>query len=332
MLAPKTNWLKIWLIILGVIIVAGLGVGGYFIYQKQIAATETANQTLLVPSPTQKIGISSRDDPHGPYYHQIFSATSPDGLNWTKQNAMLFDHASVPGAVIKDQTIFLYFVDASGDEDQLSVAISTDLGKTFEKKKVIIKDSKSYNAVDPHPELVDGKIRLYFLGNFMEMQPDKRNEIFRIYSAESNDGVNFENQQLAFEASSPATDPDVFQTEKDWRMFLSVGRNIILTISADNGITFQKDDNFSWADGGVPDTFKTNNQYHTFYCGEGGIQSATGAEEGKLTKEQGVRLNAEEGQIVCDPSIIKISDGSYLMFYKTQIITQQNQPNEAPKI
>ena len=35
----------------------------------------------------------------GPYFHQIYSAISTDGINWTFIDFLLFDHTSVPGAV-----------------------------------------------------------------------------------------------------------------------------------------------------------------------------------------------------------------------------------------
>lgn len=318
----KKNWLKILIIL---IIAAGVITLGYFIYKRQVATTEKA---LSSPTPTTKSSdqpkVSSKNNPNGPYYHQIYSAISTDGLTWNKQNKMLFDHASVPGAVIKNNKIYLYFVDASDDEDQLSMVVSTDNGKTFgEKQKVKVQNTPTYAIVDPHPELVDGKIRLYYFSNPMTPDQKKEPEVFRIYSAISNDGVNFDNPQMAFESPVLITDPDVFETSKDWRMFVSEGTKLVLTVSTDGGITFKKDENFSWNKGGVCDTAKIGDIFHTFYCGEGGIKSATGAETGKLTTEDGVRLSADAGQIVCDPSIIKLEDGSYLMFYKTQEVKKQ---------
>ena len=45
-----------------------------------------------------------------PYYHKIYSATSVNGLSWTVNNTMIFDHASVPGAVYFNSRLYLYFV------------------------------------------------------------------------------------------------------------------------------------------------------------------------------------------------------------------------------
>ena|SRR3990167_795055 len=263
---------------------------------------------------------------NGPYYHQVYSAVSTDGLTWTKNNELLFDHASVPGAVIKDNKIYLYFVDASENDDQLSVAISSDNGKTFTKQQEVkIKNVDKSDAVDPHPELVDGKIRLYYLGDFTSLPKDKSKKA-TIYSAESSDGINFENVKSAYQSESQGviTDPDVIKSGSEWLMLVSKGTNLDLVVSQDNGVSFTKQSNFSWTEGGVTDTFNFNNTFRTYACGQGGITSATGLDKKKLSKEEGVRIAEETGKkIVCDPSVIQLPDKSYLMFYKTQEITQQ---------
>ena len=81
-------------------------------------------------------------------------------------------------------------------------------------------------------------------------------------SAESSDGINFESPREVF-AEENITDPDVFQTDKDWRMFISKGQNLILAVSTDGGINFQEDKSFSWNEGGVCDTIKMDGLYRT---------------------------------------------------------------------
>ncbi|MFA6493180.1 MAG: hypothetical protein WCV58_03520 [Patescibacteria group bacterium] len=324
----KNNSKKILWIILAILILTGLSIGGYFIYKKQVNVTEKAS---LSPSPDSSSSsapkVSSKNNPNGPYYHQIYSATSADGLTWTKQNKMLFDHASVPGAVIKNDKIYLYFVDASGDEDQLSVVMSTDNGKTFsEKQKVKVQDTPTYSVIDPHPQLIDGKIRLYYFSNPMSPNGIEA-KTFKMYSATSNDGVNFDDPKVAFESSEIITDPDVFQTDTDWRMFISKGQKLVLSISTDGGITFREDENFSWNKGGVCDTIKMGEDYRTYFCGQGGISSALGAESGKLLVEESTRIESDKDQIICDPSVIKLQDGTYLMFYKVNKPNQQSNPS-----
>lgn len=333
--------LKIVLISLVVAIVSSTATALYFILQRQNAQQSTDQQSTSEQGLDQKdsqstnnqISVDQKDtqkqdrsqEMNGPYYHQVYSATSHDGLTWKKQDQLLFDHASVPGAVIKDGIIYLYFVDASGDTDGLSVGISKDLGKTFERKSVVIKSVTSRDSVDPHPELLgDGTIRLYFLGDFSQLpEMEKKGKKITIYSAISTDGVNFDEAKTAYQDDTIMTDPDVFKTDKDWRLFASKGKGLDLAISTDGGLTFKKDTGLAWSQGGVSDTFNYNGTYRTYVCGQG-IQSATGGDTGKLTLESGMRLE-EQGKITCDPSVIQLPDKTYLMFYKTQEMNQQNQ-------
>lgn len=335
------QWLKIVLISLLAAIIASGATAVYFIKQRQNDEQsnqqnsnlqvsdqkddQSANNQLLEDQEeTQKQDRSN--ETNGPYYHQVYSATSQDGLVWEKQGELLFDHASVPGAVIKDGIIYLYFVDASGDTDGLSVGISKDLGKTFAKKSVVIQEVISRDSVDPHPELSDdGTIRLYFLGDFSQLpEMEKKGKKISIYSASSTDGINFGKAQTAYQDDTIITDPDVFKTNKDWRMFASKGKGLDLAISTDGGLTFKKDIGLAWSQGGVSDTFNYSGTYRTYVCGQG-IQSATGADSGKLTLESGTRLE-EQGKITCDPSVIQLPDKTYMMFYKTQDM-QSAQPN-----
>lgn len=272
---------------------------------------------------------SAAQNPNGPYYHKIYAATSKDGLAWNKQDKVLFDHASVPGAVVKDGVIYLYFVDASGDAgDQLSVGISKDSGKTFDKQKIVIKDT-ALSAVDPDPILLEsGKIRLYYFASpVVAGDPAKAEGEHQIMSAQSSDGINFDSPQKVF-AEENITDPDVVQTAKDWRLFVSKGTAMDLAVSSDGGATFQKQSDFSWNDGGVSGTADVNSTLRTYYCGKGGIGSATGIETGKLTAEAGSRIEGQPNKIVCDPSVIKLPDGSFMMFYKVQAITQNSNSSQ----
>ena len=140
-------------------------------------------------------------------------------------------------------------------------------------------------------------------------------------SAESSDGINFESPREVFSEEN-ITDPDVFKTTKDWRLFVSKGMALDLAISTDDGTTFTKQNDFLWNSGGVSGTADISGTLRTYYCGQGGIASATGAETGKLTAEPGTRVE-EQNKIVCDPSVIELPDNTFLMFYKVQELTQK---------
>jgi len=251
--------------------------------------------------------------PRSPYYHKLYRAISRDGLTWKRLGGALFDHASVPGALLRDGVLYLYFVDMA-EWHGLSVAISRDGGRSFEVRKVTIEGQREGDAVDPHPELVDGTIRLYYLGDFLErLIARDAIELNTIYSAESEDGVAFRHQRRAFRAPR-ISDPDVFSTAADWRMLVNDGPDIHLLVSSDGGLTFTGSSRAPLARGGVCDTFAFRGLYRTFYCADG-IRSAAGADAGRLTPEPGARLEADGGCDLGSPSLVRLPDGSYLMFF-----------------
>jgi len=319
---PKKS--RFWLgFFISIIIFLLIG-GGIWVYSKYFAH-EQSDQTADDNSENENISHSSRDNPNGPYYHSIYLAKSDDGLEWEKTDQLIFDHASVPGAVIKDNILYVYFVDVSEDEDQLSVGVSRDDGETFKKEIVNIEGVKKYDAVDPNPILIDNKIYLFYLGDFMTMAESK-DQTFTIYSAVSQDGVNFDHARAIYSANKITTDPDVFETQNDVRMLVSQEKDLTLAIEKTLNDEFIKDDDFSWNQGGVSDTIEIGDAYYTYYC-QSGISVATGADKGKLEFLQTV-LEEDEGKIYCDPSVVELSDGSYLMFYKVQNISSQDKNNQ----
>lgn len=257
-----------------------------------------------------KCGSSSSSrslDPNGPYFQQIFTATSRDGINWEKQNRMLFNHASVPGAVVKDNVIYLYFADA--EANQVSVAKSYDNGQTFNKERVY----SERLPVDPHPEIVGNKIRLYFIDNQMT---NGRITSSRMAYAESEDGVHFGSQKTVISSLKGTTDPDVFQTDSDVRILASQGRKLVMYISHDGGNSFGSQINTGWSNGAVSDTVRFTNTYRTYTCAGKSINSATGANQGRIRAEAGSRVTINPGtRYICAPSVVQLSNGTYLMFY-----------------
>ncbi len=76
----------------------------------------------------------------GPYKDKVSFANSTDLLNWTDSGVILANHASVPGAIYKDNTIYVYFVDVSedGKPEQIGLIHSTDKGQTWSSKEYVI--------------------------------------------------------------------------------------------------------------------------------------------------------------------------------------------------
>lgn len=110
----------------------------------------------------------------GPWDHQLYSASSTDGLHFTAIDTMLRDQASVPGALIWGDALYLYAVDATGggapdtgdtappdsgdtakpEISGLIVGVSTDWGATFSFQEVLIEGREMAAAFDPDAIIV----------------------------------------------------------------------------------------------------------------------------------------------------------------------------------
>lgn len=255
---------------------------------------------------------------NGIYAHQVYSAVSRDTLAWQKEDALVFDHASVPEAAIDAAgTIYLYFMDASEKPDKMSVAISRDGGKTWEKKNVEIAGRQTEGqAVDPNVMILpDGTFKMFYLGTFGPPDPAKVQES-RICSAISKDGVRFtEEEGFRFSGSGMLTDPDVVKTPEGWRMFVSKGQMNLSTVSSDGRVFLERGPPAA-TDGSVSKTIPVEGGFRMFRCSRGGIVSQF-TSDFISWKNEGTRLPSEPGKITCDPSVIKLPDGTYKMFYKT---------------
>lgn len=282
-------------------------------------------------------------DKNGPFYHKVYKATSTDGVTFTKTGELIMDKSSVPDVVkMNDGTLYIYAVDgAQRSNSGIMVARSKDNGKTWEQGSLNVKTSRTKFSVGADPQAVllpDGSIRLYYL-----VFPDKKppldstgkpiptGEKNYIKSAVSTDGVNFtEEEGSRFEMTQIWTDPDVIKIDPStgsgqgkWFMYLSEGSKNIATTS-DDGMTFTLGDAVR-NDGAISKTVPVGDRkYRQFYC-KAGISSAVTTDGINFTGEV-VSLKDDGNEILCDPTPVKISDGNWLMFYKSAPI-----PTNGPK-
>jgi hypothetical protein len=92
---------------------------------------------------------ASPDTP--PWEHEIYLATSDDGINWTQHAENRFIcKGSVPGAVYYNNTIYIYYCGFP----EMRVAISHDNGVTFTYSQITI-TGPFLAAVDPCPLVVN---------------------------------------------------------------------------------------------------------------------------------------------------------------------------------
>ncbi|OGD61551.1 hypothetical protein A3A71_00005 [Candidatus Berkelbacteria bacterium RIFCSPLOWO2_01_FULL_50_28] len=259
----------------------------------------------------------------GPYGDKISFATSTNLLNWADSGQILAEHASVPEAIYNEKTgtISVYFVDVSvdGKPEQLGLIKSSDNGKTWSGKQIItIEGIGDKVAVDPDPYLlVDGRIRLFFFDINDTRTPGNSG---KIYSALSDDGVNFVLEQgIRLERQEGLFDPDVIHVDDTWYMYIGdgTGQTTIVATSTD-GLTFTEK-GVAYTGGSIPNVFYDGKQFLLY---TGGIDISTSTDGLKFTKTSN-RFESSYG-LTADPGVIQLGPNNYLMVFKTKTAKPQN--------
>ena len=251
-------------------------------------------------------GGSTQD---GPWNHRVMSATSSDGLSWVKDDIIIADQASVPDAILDSEgNMRIYYVDWYNGH-VISVALSHD-GTNWIYKKVTIQgevagSQSGISPVDPDIVLLpDGRYRLFYM------------YAGKIYSAVSNYGINFVKEDgVRFqEGGYTWMDPDVVKMGDVWRMFVwrAIGdTNQVISAVSTDGLSFTKE-NVLTTVGNISCTIPVESGYRMYYV-SGGIRSAFSS-DGVNWVGEGLRLDG-----AADPTVIRLQDGSYKMFYKSWI-------------
>lgn len=254
----------------------------------------------------------------GPYRDKVSFATSSDLLNWTDSETVLAVHASVPGAVYKDDVIYVYFVDVSTDgiPERIGLIRSSDNGQSWSEKEFIdIEGVGDKVPVDPAPFLLDdSRIRLYYFDINEERfstDPERKN---KIYSAVSLDGANFVQEEGVCFSKKGVYDPDVILVDDVYRMYTGdiTGNKVISAVSSD-GLSFNEE-GIAYDGGAVPDVFFKDGIYYLYTAGIDISTSSDGASFTKISKV----FQSNFGMITADPSVIELDNGTYMMLYKTK--------------
>ncbi len=258
----------------------------------------------------------------GPYRDNISFATSTDLQTWTDSGQTLAEHASVPGAVMKDGTIFVYFVDVhqDGKPEQLGLITSKDNGKTWSDPKILtIKNIEKRVVADPDPVLLaDGRIRLYYF-DINDNRINGPDATFKIESAISNDGEHFTQEDgIRFErpAAAGGVDPDVELIDGTWYLYVgSVGGNTVVGATSKDGMTFTEAGPV-YSEGAVPDVVQAGDGQ--FYLFTAGINYAVSQTPLFFFQPSG-SFHSSLGKVTADPSVVQLPDGTYLMLFKYQL-------------
>ncbi|MBI2867072.1 MAG: hypothetical protein HYX97_01900, partial [Chloroflexi bacterium] len=259
----------------------------------------------------------------GPWRHRVVSASSADGLAWKADGVVLADQASVPDAVVdREGRIRVYYVDWRNQG--ITVAIARADGE-YDYYQVALAGQPFKQMVDPDVVLLpDGRYRMFYVAS----TPGVPGSSNRIESAISDDGVVFTQEPGVRLEGLGLTDPDVILVGDVWYAYVSLGPRNLVYISRD-GSTFTFLDYLPLL-GSVSGTIPVEGGYRMYYHasagGPGGslsVHSAFLPAGGAAWQYEGLRLAPTAGSLdalgVADPAPIRLSDGTFKMFYKTFI-------------
>jgi len=325
---PKPKKRSTWLLWVVLIIVIAVGVGIWFLLVREKPSVENpasenfGEEVNLTDKGKDLNEFNWSQMEQGPYHDRVSFATGATLTDWTDSEKILAEHASVPDVLVKDATLYVYFVDVSqnGKPEQIGLLRSVDYGQTWEEKVfATIQGLGDKVAVDPAPMLLeDGRIRLYYFDiGSTKTQGTENNTI---YSAISSDGINF-TQETGFRfRKADIFDPDVVKIGDTWRMYVGTGNQQVLTAISQDGLTFTYE-GVALNGGAIPNVVYENGTYYLF---TGGIEISTSS-DGETFTETGKRFDS--GGPTNDPGVAKLSDGTYFMVYKTDDGTKKPQNN-----
>lgn len=215
--------------------------------------------------------------------------------------------------------ILIYFIDAEsltspGDEDIVLIR-STDGGQTWTDKETISLEGKTNigPAVDPSVVMLeDGSVRLYYYGPDGPFDPFTKSDN-SVYSAVSDDGVNFKVEDGIRLTHESLTDPDVTYWNNKWYMAYSTGQDSGLAVS-DDSLNFEDLGAVSENAGGVPGIFADFENLRIYGCSMQGISSAYSSDGLTFTKDVEKVVDVQGG--ICDPSISYTESLGYVFVYK----------------
>jgi hypothetical protein len=308
--SKATKWLWIFIIVIIVAIVA-IVVYAYFKNKNQTSEAESSQSK----SDSSQYNWSTMKE--GPYNDSISYATSTDLLKWTDQQTVLAEHASVPDVIVKDDVIYVYFVDVSvdGKPEQISLIKSSDKGKTWtQKQNITIEGVGDRVAVDPDPMLLsDGKIRLYYF-DIATTKNDLSLEKNTMYSAISDDGISFTQEDGIRLNYTGIFDPDVLKIGDNWTMYVGTDDQKVLYATSTDGLNFVYG-GVAYSGGAIPNVYYAGEKYYMYV---GGIDILTSNNGKTFTKTSSGFESVNK--TTADPGVVKISDNNYLMIYKTKVV------------
>lgn len=276
----------------------------------------------------------------GPWSSRIRTAISGDGLKFKRAAILELDQADVPCALVDTAGVLrLYYITwCAAARNRIICAETRDL-KSWTCRVVTIRGVERNWGPPCDPtvlQLDDGRFRIYFTTK----EPGEREP--STHSAISQDDVTFTLEPgRRYTSNRPVLDPSVLRAGDTWILFAGGGQTRQgnhRAVSPD-GFNFSSAGDFDGhglilANGlAVPGGYR----YYAFTQNAGEerrIRSLFSRDGMNWILESGDRLvsttaDTRETGGVKDPSVVRLPDGRYLMFYATQIPgAQSNRPKD----
>lgn len=282
--------------------------------------------------------------------HTTYFATSEDGITWNLRKKPIAHYASVPDLVVvqtqlgpfPEGTLLTYFVDGTQDHDAedlgLGLVYSLNGGETWSDRLYTSMEGAPENSVVVDPSLVvlpDGTVRLYYYdfpnSPFMPGFEGVSAQANEFHTATSIDGVHFVYEGLVYSTSNIVTDPDLISFQGAWYMyFMSHSDGSMVVSVSENPQSFSTTQMID--DKGIPGAVVADDEVWIFSCGQDALT--------RLVSQDGVSFVLVDDTVVsvspgihCDPSPIRLLDGSYAMVFKhirAQDMKQVRTPTTPP--
>lgn len=257
--------------------------------------------------------------------HRVESATSVDGLTWTRDEGVRLERASVPCVINdRDERVLMYYVrppDTQGELETVACAVSAD-GTNFERETSFqIEGLSTRKAVDP--SIVrdgEGRFRLYYLASNAAGDPAAGENPHWIHMAVSDDGVKYKETGRVFEYPD-LVDPDVFRVGDEWLMYVFAKTGTVRARSSD-GTSFRYEGMMEPGGWGTTAPVLLEDGRLRLYAFDqraqtgNVVRSFVSTDGVKWLAEEGDRLRAAANEQITDPFVIRWR-GGWKMYFKT---------------
>ena len=282
-----------------------------------------------------------------PRDHEVHSASSTDGLTWTRDEGIRLTMASVPTVVNdNDRRILLYAVRPPQDPRGMggvACASSTDGTNFVIETGFAIEGLSTLTAADPCVmQEADGTFKLYYLASNYRGDPANGPNPHKINVATSTDGIHYKETGTVFEYNG-LVDPDVFRLKDRWFMYVATRGGTVVASSPDGKrFTYEKPMTpTGWgtvAPVTLPDGMLRLYAFDQRTPIGNTVRSFTSTDGLNWTTEPGIRLQAQANEQVTDPFVIRWR-GGWKMYFKHSVAPQGfagnrgagsfNQPNRS---